>query len=155
MKDDPCTPDWTIEQRLDHHSMPEPNSGCLLWIAGVNNKGYGVLSIGPKALKAHRVAWAHRHGPIPSGLQVCHKCDVPSCININHLFLGTNQDNALDMIAKGRKPVQSLVPEDAIAIYHSTESSASLSEKYGVDRSLITRIKAKRSWKRIHQEKAQ
>ena len=82
--------------------MPEPNSGCLLWIAGTNHKGYGVLNLDGKALKAHRVAWAHRYGPIPPRLQVCHKCDVRSCINTDHLFLGTNRDNVLDMIRKGR-----------------------------------------------------
>lgn len=102
MKGDLCGADWTIEQRLEHHTMPEPNSGCLLWIAGCNHKGYAVLNYRGKALKAHRVAWTHKHGPIPAGLQACHKCDVRSCVNVDHLFLGTNQDNVRDMVAKGR-----------------------------------------------------
>lgn len=52
--------------------------------------------------KCHRMSWEHFYGPIPNSLWVLHKCDRPCCINPMHLFLGTAQDNADDMIAKGR-----------------------------------------------------
>jgi hypothetical protein len=51
---------------------------------------------------AHRAAWEAENGPIPSGLHVLHECDVPACINVAHLFLGTPLDNVSDMISKGR-----------------------------------------------------
>jgi hypothetical protein len=60
---------------------------------------YTVLTGGAKA---HRVQWEKFFGPIPEGMHVLHTCDTPGCINIEHLFLGTNADNMRDMAAKGR-----------------------------------------------------
>ena len=82
--------------------MPEPNSGCVLWIEGVNRAGYGWVRWEGRARLAHRLSYAGAFGPIPFGLHVLHKCDVPSCINPAHLFLGTQADNNADMRAKGR-----------------------------------------------------
>jgi hypothetical protein len=53
---------------------------------------------------AHRMAWILTHGPIPDGLHICHRCDVPLCCNPSHLFLGTQGDNNRDAFAKGRQP---------------------------------------------------
>lgn len=60
------------------------------------------LTARQKNYLAHRFAWAEVHGEIPAGMFVCHKCDRPSCINVDHLFLGTHADNMADMRAKGR-----------------------------------------------------
>lgn len=77
---------------------PEPNTGCFLWLRGTNAKGYGRTRRG----LAHRLVWEEAHGPIPPGLVVMHRCDVPGCVNLDHLRLGTVADNVADMIAKGR-----------------------------------------------------
>ena len=72
---------------------------CWEWIAGKSH-GYGVFWINGKLLRAHRVAWSIYNGGIPEGLLVLHKCDNPACVNPDHLFIGTQQDNVDDMITK-------------------------------------------------------
>src|SRR6267378_450691 len=80
-------------------------ASCWLW-TGANKPGrwpYGMLAGPGKTAKlAHRVSWELHHGAIPTGLNVLHKCDNPSCVRPDHLFLGTLADNTADMIAKGR-----------------------------------------------------
>jgi hypothetical protein len=82
--------------------MPEPNTGCLLWLGKVGTDGYGLFKVGGKRRAAHRVSYEIHKGPIPPGLWVLHRCDTPACVNPEHLFLGTHADNMRDMVAKGR-----------------------------------------------------
>ena len=91
-----------IAERFAENVMPEPNSGCWLWVGVVNFFGYGQLYINSRYHGAHRVSWELHQGQIPIGLFVCHKCDVPSCVNPNHLFVGTQLDNMRDAKNKGR-----------------------------------------------------
>lgn len=75
---------------------------CWEWRAARDKNGYGFFKLYPLMLKAHRVSWEYRHGPIPKGLFVLHRCDNPPCVNPAHLFLGTARDNSRDMFSKGR-----------------------------------------------------
>lgn len=76
--------------------------GCIGWTAAKNNKGYGRILVGKGAKLAHRVSWQLANGDIPKGKFVLHRCDNPICVNVKHLFLGTQKDNIEDMVRKGR-----------------------------------------------------
>lgn len=96
-----------IEERFFNRVSPEPNSGCWLWDGAVaaGNKGthfYGRFWNGSRLVAAHRQAWSLLIGPIPAGSHVLHKCDIPQCVNPDHLFLGSHADNMADMTAKGK-----------------------------------------------------
>lgn len=80
--------------------MAKPD--CREWPGRKGRNGYGLLTLRGGTLYAHRVVWELVNGPIPEGMEVCHTCDNPPCCNPAHLFLGTHQDNMLDMAQKGR-----------------------------------------------------
>lgn len=75
---------------------------CWLWKGATSRGDYGVFNIGGKLERAHRLSYEIHNGPITKGLHCLHKCDEPNCINPDHLFLGTNQDNVNDMVRKQR-----------------------------------------------------
>lgn len=128
--------------------MPEPNSGCQLWIGKSVRDGYGRLQFGGRNMNANRAAWIAYRGDIPAGMYVCHKCDVRACINPAHLFLGTHAENMADMVAKGRCPsargerhVQSkLTDAQRDAIRWDNRSKAIIAKEYGVSPALIYQI---------------
>ena len=87
--------------------VASPNErGCRLWLGAKKSGPFPYGLVRPERskpmIRAHRVAWTLAHGPIPFGLVVCHRCDVPLCVEIEHLFLGTVADNNADMRAKRR-----------------------------------------------------
>ena len=84
------------------YAKQQPN-GCVTWEAGKTSDGYGVVNFDGKSLLAHRIAFEIFKGVDPKGNCVCHTCDNPSCINVSHLFLGSQAENMADMKAKGRR----------------------------------------------------
>jgi predicted DNA-binding protein (UPF0251 family) len=79
-------------------------NGCWLYQGAIKKTGlgYGWVTYEKKQMNAHRASWIIKNGAIDKGLSVCHKCDVPSCINPDHLFLGTHSENIKDMWNKKR-----------------------------------------------------
>lgn len=95
----------TIEERFWAKVLPEPNSGCWLWGAGLSPEGYGRLSESGtrKALYAHRYSYELHKGPIPEGLELDHLCRVRSCVNPDHLEPVTRKTNMLRGLGNGNK----------------------------------------------------
>ncbi|MBL8924116.1 MAG: HNH endonuclease [Myxococcaceae bacterium] len=91
-----------LRTRLLAKIAVDPITGCWLWKAAKNNKGYGVLRVGDGNVYAHRASWVTHFGEVKTGQCVLHRCDVPACINPDHLFVGSHADNTADMLRKGR-----------------------------------------------------
>ena len=81
----------------------DKSGDCWSWTGAKINWGYGQFRVGKDHMLAHRCSYEHATGEtIPDGMMVCHRCDVPACVNPAHLFLGTAKDNMQDMLTKGR-----------------------------------------------------
>lgn len=92
-------------ERFDQKWMPEPNSGCHLWL-GALSAGYGSFerSNSKKCIKAHVWAWTRLHGPVPDGFELDHKCRVKSYVNPAHLEPVTHQENTRRGVFKTHCP---------------------------------------------------
>ena len=80
----------------------DKSGDCWMWTASKHQKGYGQVRIEGKLYRAHRLSYEWTYGSFDKKLCVCHKCDNPSCVKPEHLFLGTVTDNMRDMCVKGR-----------------------------------------------------
>jgi len=148
-----------LAAKLDTSAGP---SGCHLW-TGAKTNGYGVMGVGRATAKAHRVAWELAHGPVPVGLFVCHRCDVRSCCNIAHLFLGTQLENMRDCVAKGRQsrgnglrgeahPLAKLTDDGVREIRRrlaNGETGRAVAAAFGVPATTISQIKHGQQWKHV------
>lgn len=141
-----------LEEKFENKYIPEPNSGCWLWTCCVAHYGYGILYFPRGRILAHRYSYTRFIGPIPEGHFVCHKCDVPSCVNPDHLFAGTPQDNVDDKVRKNRHlpgedhPGAVLSNKDVISIFLSSKTYLDLAKEFHVSQSSIGRIKTGDGW---------
>lgn len=138
----------------------DEKTGCWLWTASLAGKGYGQIRI-PGTRRnayAHRLSYELGKGPIPKGMQVCHECDTPRCVNPEHLFLGTQKDNLTDMADKkrhlfGERNAKAKLTEEQVHGIHemrvSGESQASIAARYGVGQMTVCRILSGERWKHV------
>ncbi|MGE0539770.1 MAG: HNH endonuclease [Dehalococcoidia bacterium] len=123
-----------------------------------NQAGYGRFWTNGHAVLAHRAAYELTYGPVPHELEVCHTCDVPACVRLDHLWLGTHADNMNDAATKARmprglrKPGAKLSDKDVRAIREryatGLVSQRALAAEYGVCQQLVSNIVAMKS--RVH-----
>jgi len=92
----------TLEARLAPKTRIDPLTGCHIWEGTCDPGGYPRLKVLGRPQRLHRFLWIARYGPIPPGMVLCHRCDERRCINPDHHFVGTHQDNMRDMHDKRR-----------------------------------------------------
>ena len=159
-----CPPDMPIGERLKLRSAPNEATGCVEWTARRDRpNGYGVLRVGPKLRKAHRLAYEEAHGPIPDGLEVCHHCDNKGCINAAHLFVGTHHENMLDMARKGRHRMphqvgarnpQAKLDDSSVAALRAVHrlglfSQSTLARWWGIGQQTVSQIVRRERWSHV------
>ncbi len=155
MLDKPSTPQDL--QRFNTLWIPVPESGCWIWFGGWDKDGYGKAKVNKKHIRAHRWAWLLFRGEIPADVYVLHRCDVPSCVNPDHLFLGTHTDNMQDRERKGRTPVlaihreTNLTNEDVLTIrqLRGVMRQVDIGKRFGIHHSQVSRIQRGHYWKHL------
>jgi hypothetical protein len=133
-----------------------------LWTASKNRYGYGKFSAGTRGrwIGAHRYSYGLAYGAIPDGMHVLHKCDNPACVRPDHLFLGTQRENLVDMTEKGRRYIPfsegerngraKLTAQQVVEIRHRIaggERRSAMAKIYGVCLSSINNIVWGKTWR--------
>lgn len=150
----------SMQERILERVQFDTNGGCWLW-EGANAGGYGRINFGrgKKTISTHRLMWESQFGAIPSGMVICHKCDVPSCVNPNHLWLGTQTANMADMSKKGRAPGgtalgkengnSKLTESEVLEIRAAKGFQREIGERFGISQVAVSDIKRLRRWKHL------
>lgn len=156
----PCA---DVKTRLLRSILINAKTDCWEWQRTKNRKGYGQIGIkSGKMVATHRLSYQLHKGEIPEGLLVCHKCDNPSCVNPEHLFLGTNSDNIKDSFRKGRNcnkgqnsPTAKLKKEQVIKIRELSKTGKNQREIAKlfpfVSESTVHLIVKNKTWQNIKQ----
>lgn len=159
--------------RFESFVVPEPNTGCWLWVGAYDIGGYGRFWSGQKTMKAHRASWRLFRGPIPDRMILLHSCvGMRACVNPGHLRVGTHLENAADTRRQGRSATGAknarhvhpettprgernggggkLTTEDVLAIRASPNTSSRiLAAQYGVSRGMVRAIVRRVVWRHV------
>ena len=131
-----------------------PIAGCWIWTGAVfPRNGYGAFAHTEQL--AHRMAWLLYRGAIPRRAQVLHSCDVPCCVNPEHLFIGNQADNMADKVRKDRQSrgvgtgMAKITEEQVTLIRTDQRKQAAIAAQYGISQSQVCDIKRRASWKHV------
>lgn len=153
-------PTLGIETRLTRRRLIT-KSGCWIWTGAKRNKyNYGGICFNGKTTGVHRVSYELFVGSIPRGALVLHRCDVPSCFNPDHLFLGTHKDNVMDAIKKrrhvavrGERHYKSKLTNKMVkkirGLFMGGEKPRVLAGMFGVSRSAIRFVVERKTWRHV------
>lgn len=173
-------PGWSAERRakMEAHNGGladkmalnieyDTNGGCWLWSGYLGSHGRPSVSVNGKQQLAYRAVYEALVGPIQSGLLCCHRCDVPTCVNPSHIFLGTHLDNMRDAQSKGRLQHQTEHPSlhvgrnigeanarsqltaqqvQEIRAARGILNQAQLAARYRIAKTTVSNIWTRRSW---------
>ena len=154
----PCAKAVSLRDRIEANIMPVPFSGCWIWMGACYRFGHGQIVYLKKHLAAHRAAWVVFRGAIPEGKHVLHKCNVPSCVNPDHLYIGSDLENCRDRIETGTQanPPHSFGedhPSAKLTLAQAREIKFSrgiphkdLMQKFGISTATISAIRCGKNW---------
>lgn len=155
-----------VKERL-LEGIEKTEAGCWNWLRAKFHYGHGHIKVGGKARKAHRVSYETFVGPIPIGMMVLHKCDNPSCINPDHLHLGTHADNMAEMSDRGRAAKGcgnhfgrvkyqgqsngfAKLTDDAVRQIRGGLSTKEAVRRFVVSRATVLRVRNGQSWSHVN-----
>jgi hypothetical protein len=145
-----------IDQKIHNNVVKIPESGCWIWIGTLTPYGYGRTTLGRNAgINAHRASYELKHGPIPKGMMALHHCDVRCCVNPDHIFLGTQQDNMADKVCKNRQAngvkhgMSKLTEEQAREAKFGNAKPTELAKKFNCSATIIRQIRGGMYWKHL------
>jgi len=153
----------SFAKRFAEKCGPGTDRGCIPWLGRPLNSGYGTIRVGPSkegTVLAHRAAWEQKHGTIPSGMYVLHGCDNKRCVNVQHLRLGTHQENMADAMERGQhflsKPAPwTKIPETRIADVFAMRAAGftqqRIADEFKVSRPLISLLLSGKLKRRSYQ----
>lgn len=153
----------SLKCTIINNTCKDPETGCWNWTGQISRYGYAYISDGAgRALTASRVSYEEFNGPLGVGMLACHKCDNRRCVNPDHLFAGTQQDNVLDMYAKGRRREKwlqgskhqnsKLKEKDVLYIRKQAKGRKeiiAMAEKFSVTPGTIYQIVQRKTWTHI------
>jgi hypothetical protein len=150
--------DWRkLRASFEEKFIPEPNSGCSIWLGALDKGGYGTIATGTatpagnkRSIQAHRASFLLEFGPdsLSDGSFVCHRCDFRPCVNPDHLFKGDHTANMQDAAKKGR--LWSILTADQVrSILLEDAEIDALASRYTISRRMIRNIRNGKSWRHI------
>lgn len=158
----------TIEQRFWAKTSKQSN-GCWQWTGATDTKGYGRFHVWRMGtILAHRYAWQLTNGLIPEGMFACHRCDNPACVNPEHIFIGTAEENTRDMLTKQRhsrgeshgdkirradRGNRKLSPDDVVAIRAELkrgERQRDIARAFGISQGAVSQINRGATWGHVN-----
>lgn len=143
---------------------------CWMWLGAKTEQGYGIATLDNGVhTTAHRAMWIAERGQIPKGLHVLHACDMRDCVNVDHLWLGTQKENLQDMVRKNRARKSARPPKQTIPfpsrgernprckltergvreirlLLSQNQPRALIMRQYGISRSTLSHISVGRTW---------
>jgi hypothetical protein len=144
------------KERIEQKAYPITETGCWIWMGGCSVRGYGQIESYGKKHLSHRVSYSLFKGPVEKKQVVCHRCDMVSCVNPDHLFVGTQKDNLQDMARKGRSTAGHKNPRAKLSwesvrqirkLFSHGMKELQIASQFNVSRSAIQLIVSGKRWK--------
>lgn len=142
----------TPEQRFWEKVNKQSENGCWEWTAGTYTSGYGSFSLNGKSVRSHRLSAEWAGLILTESSVICHRCDNPLCVNPEHLFVGSQSDNMLDKVNKGKSPqrlIRHLTDDEVRMVRVMKGQQKDIADHFGVGVSVIADIQHNRTYKDV------